>query len=323
AQKMIKPPSKRMGTSESRVWKMQHATKQKNMHQNIKALETRVQKLEHVEKPKEFPTIKMNFSYLKQLQGRYVIRVNNLSVNFDNRLLWKEASFAIKGGEKVAIIGDNGVGKTTLLKKILNRVPEVTISPSVKIGYFSQNLDALKLQNSILENVISSSIQDETTVRTVLARLHFYNDDVYKEIKVLSGGERVKVTFAKLFVSDCNTLILDEPTNYLDIDAVKALEELLMIYKGVVIFVSHDNRFVGNIATRIIEIENEEMTIFDGSFDEYKSSKAKNEKNPQQGKRLLLDTKISEILSRLSVEPSEELESEFQELLKEKRKLEE
>src|SRR5699024_6592821 len=113
AQKMIKPPSKRMGTSESRVWKMQHATKQKNMHQNIKALETRVQKLEHVEKPKEFPTIKMNFSYLKQLQGRYVIRVNNLSVNFDNRLLWKEASFAIKGGEKVAIIGDNGVGKTT------------------------------------------------------------------------------------------------------------------------------------------------------------------------------------------------------------------
>ncbi|UAC49882.1 Vga family ABC-F type ribosomal protection protein [Bacillus aquiflavi] len=321
AQRMIKPPSKRMGTSESRIWKMEHATKQKKMHQNIKALETRAEKLEHVEKPKELPPIKMNLLNCEQIQGRHMISVKNASVNFDNHLLWKDAFFVIKGGEKVAIIGNNGVGKTTMLKQILERVPAVTISPVAKIGYFSQNLDILDSQESILENVMSTSIQDETTVRTVLARLHFYRDDVYKEVNVLSGGERVKVAFAKLFVSDCNTLILDEPTNYLDIDAVEALEDLLINYKGAVIFVSHDSRFVGNIATKIIEISQQKVTGFTGSYKEFKERNQQTERDNIKDELLKVEVKLTQIISELNGESSDKLEQEFQMLINKRNSL--
>src|SRR5699024_10210741 len=114
-----------------------------------------------------------------------------------------------------------------------------------------QNLDILNTQETILENVMATSIQDETTVRTVLARLHFQRDAVFKHVDVLSGGERVKVAFAKLFVSDSNMLILDEPTNFLDITAVEALEQLLTEYDGTLLFVTHDRQFMENIATRL------------------------------------------------------------------------
>ncbi len=125
----------------------------------------------------------------------------------DQRVLWNKASFQVSGGDKLAIIGPNGSGKTTLVNKILNQDKGITISPSVKMGYFSQNLDILDVNKTILENVRSTSKQDETLIRTILARLHFFRDDVYKLVGVLSGDERVKVALAKLFISDINTLL--------------------------------------------------------------------------------------------------------------------
>src|SRR5690606_14485503 len=130
--------------------------------------------------------------------------------------LWEATSFYVHGGEKLAIIGPNGSGKTTFVKKIIAREEGITVSPAVKIGYFSQNLNILDGERTILENVSHDSKHDETLIRTVLARMHFFRDDVYKPVKVLSGGERVKTALAKLFLSDINTLILDEPTNFLD-----------------------------------------------------------------------------------------------------------
>ena len=306
AQGMIKPPSKTMGTSESRIWKMQHATKQKKMHRNTKSLETRIDKLNHVEKIKELPSIKMDLPNREQFHGRNVISLKNLSIKFNNQFLWRDASFVIKGGEKVAIIGNNGVGKTTLLKLILEKVESVIISPSVKIGYVSQNLDVLQSHKSILENVMSTSIQDETIARIVLARLHFYRNDVHKEINVLSGGEQIKVAFAKLFVSDCNTLILDEPTNYLDIDAVEALEELLITYEGVVLFASHDKKFIQNLAEQLLIIENNKVKKFEGTYIEYLKIKDKpklntNEKELKE-KKMILEMQISSLLSKISME---------------------
>ncbi|MFA6881777.1 MAG: ATP-binding cassette domain-containing protein, partial [Aminobacterium sp.] len=202
-----------------------------------------------------------NLSNAETFKGRVILRIEDVSGVIEGRILWDKASFHIYGGEKLAIIGPNGSGKTTFIKKIINRDKGITVAPSVKIGYFSQNLSVIDLKKTILENVRSSSRQNETIIRTVLARLHFFRDDVYKQAHVLSGGERVKVALAKVLLSDINTLILDEPTNYLDIHATDALESLLKEYEGTVIFVSHDRRLVENVATKVCVIENKKMNI--------------------------------------------------------------
>src|SRR5699024_518351 len=134
-----------------------------------------------------------------------------------------------------------------------------------KIGYFAQNLDILNENQTILQNVTEESIQHETLIRIVLARLGFYREDVHKKIHVLSGGERVKVSLAKLFVGDYNTLVLDEPTNYLDVYALEAFEELLAEYEGSILFVSHDRKFISAIATKILSFEDEELELFHGN----------------------------------------------------------
>lgn len=233
----------------------------------------------------------------------------------------EKASFHIRGGDKLAIIGANGSGKTTLVKQIMNQEYGIRFSPAVKVGYFSQNLNILDPAKSIIENVQSSSKQNETLIRTVLARMHFFREDVYKLVEVLSGGERVKVALTKLFLSDINTLILDEPTNFLDMTAVEALESLLKEYEGSVIFVSHDRRFIENIATRILTIHNQELGLFEGTYQQYKRTQVQQAQERKKDTRLLLETKLSEVLSRLSIEPSEKLEREFEKLLQEKREL--
>src|SRR5699024_1450141 len=226
-------------------------------------------------------------------------------------------------GDKLAIIGSNGSGKTTLVNKILHHEAGIIISPSVKIGYFAQNLNILDNEKTILENVESTTKQNETLTRTVLARMHFFNEDVYKPVNVLSGGERVKVALSKVFLSEVNMLVLDEPTNYLDVESLEALEVLLSEYEGTILFVSHDRKMIENIATRIVDIQNKELIFFDGTYKQYKSHQSSKERDSKQDEFLLLETKISEVLSRLSVEPSEELEMEFQKLIKEKRELDE
>ena len=322
AERATKTP-KKTSRSEAKITgaKPYFAKKQKKLQKAKKAMETRLEKLEKVEKPREDPPIKMNLPHQESLQGRVILQVQDVAGMAGDKMLWKPARFDVRGGDKLAIIGPNGSGKTTLIKKIIRQDAGITISPSVKIGYFSQNLNILDLKKSILENVSSTSKQDETLIRTILARLHFRRDDVYKKAGVLSGGERVKVALAKLFVSDINTLILDEPTNFLDIEAVKALESLLGEYEGTVIFVTHDRRFVQKLATQILVIKNREIRFFKGSYEEYQQLEQQKEKDAGEDQRLLIETKISEVLSRLSTEPSEELEKEFQKLLAEKKKL--
>lgn len=322
AERATKTP-KKVSSSEAKITgaKPYFAKKQKKLQQVAKAIETRLEKLDKVEKVKEAPPIKMNLPNEEAFKGRIVLRIKDVAGVIGDRILWKPASFHVRGGDKLAILGPNGCGKTTLVKKIINQEDGITISPSMKIGYFSQNLNILNNDKSILENVRSTSKQDETFIRIVLARLHFFREDVYKCVDVLSGGERVKVALAKLFVSDINTLILDEPTNFLDIEAVEAFESLLKEYEGTVIFVTHDRRFVENIATHILSFTNNEINLFEGTYAQFKNYQPKKVRNLEEDKRLLLETKITEVLSRLSIEPSEELEIEFQKLLKEKRQL--
>ncbi|MEW9502671.1 Vga family ABC-F type ribosomal protection protein [Jeotgalibacillus marinus] len=297
------------------------AKKQKKLQKTAKALEKRVDQLEVVEKPKQPTTIKMNIPNEEAIVGRSVIRVNQHTVEAGNRMLFTTPSVACKGGEKIAVIGKNGVGKTTLLKQLVQGHEEVTISPAVKMGYFSQNLDILQVNHSILENVQSTSIYQEDLVRTVLARLHFYSDDVHKPVQVLSGGERVKVAFAKVFLGDLNVLIMDEPTNYLDIEAVEALESLLKDYKGTVIFVSHDRRLIDNVATRVVEIKDGKLSVFEGDYQVFTRHTHLPERDDQEDELLVIETKLSEVLSKLSLEPTKELDEEWHRLVALKRKV--
>lgn len=314
---------KQVSKSEAKITgsKPYFAKKQKKLQKTAAAIETRLEKLEKVEKVKELPTIKMNLPKAETFTNRVILRVEDVPGRIGDRILWDKINFYVRGGDKLAIIGPNGSGKTTLIKKIINKEAGIAFSPSLKMGYFSQNLTILDMEKTILENVQASSKQNETLIRTVLARMHFFREDVYKRVGVLSGGERVKVALTKLFLSDINTLVIDEPTNFLDMEAVEALESLLKEYEGSVIFVSHDRRFVENIATRILTIHNQEIALFEGTYRQYKKDQPQKTRDTEKENRLLLETKISEILSRLSIEPTKKLEVEYQKLLKEKRKL--
>ena len=322
ANKATKKP-KQLSRSEAKITgaKPYFAKKQKKLQQVAKSIETRLEKLEKVEKIKELPKIKMELPNQENLHGRIILRAEDVQGKIGNRILWQKTSFQIKGGEKVAIIGKNGSGKTTLVRQLIKNNSGITISPAVRIGYFSQNLDVLETEKTILDNVMSTSIQDESMARTILARLHFFGDTVYKPIDVLSGGERVKVALAKLLVNDCNTLILDEPTNFLDIYAMEALEELLKEYEGTILFISHDRMFIDHVAERILAIENQTLIDFQGSYAQFNNRDVEMEVDTLEQELLLLDTKISEVLSKLSIEPTNELEQEFQDLLKTKNKL--
>lgn len=322
AKRATKKP-KNVSNSEARQIgaKPYFAKKQKKLHQVAKSIETRMDKLETVEKRSEFPPLKMTIPNQESLNGRTMIRAENASHSFGEHILWKEVSFQIKGGEKVAIIGQNGAGKTTLIKKIRNEAAGFSISPALKFGYFSQNLDVLETNKTILENVMKTSIQDETTVRTVLARLHFFREAVHKKVHLLSGGERVKVALAKLMVSDCNTLILDEPTSFLDLYAMEELETLFHEYEGTILFVSHDRMFTSKIARRILAIDNKKVIDFHGTYEQFKNRNVESNVDTKEQELLVIETKISEVLSKLSIEPTEKLEEEFQSLLTEKKRI--
>lgn len=322
ARRATKKP-KNLGASDARQKgaKPYYANKQKKLRKTASAFETRLEQLEEVKKPKELPPIQMNILNEQTINNKVIIRGEEVVGQVGNNQLWRPFTFHVHSGEKIAVIGANGTGKTTFLKKIIDQAKGIVISPAVKIGYFSQHITILDEQLSILENVQLSSKQDETVIRTVLARMHFWDDDVYKKVAILSGGEKVKVALAKLFLSEVNLLVLDEPTNFLDIESLEALEMLMRNYKGTIIFVTHDRMFVNNIARKIIAIAHKEVTVFEGSYEEYKERINHQKKDSDEEQLLLIETKISDVLSRLSIDPSQELEEAFQQLLKEKKKL--
>ena len=198
----------------------------------------------------------------------------------------------------------------------------------MNIGYFSQNLDVLDNNKTVLENVLKDSIQDEVTVRNILANLYIKGNDVFKNISNLSGGERVKVAITKLLVGDYNLLILDEPTNFLDIYSIEALEKLIKLYKGTILLISHDINLIDNVCNYLFIIDNKKLIEFNGNYTEYKEfkdSQMERKAKLAYDNDLLLDVKISEIISKLSYTNDEvkrkELEEEYQELIEIKRKV--
>ncbi|WP_313757552.1 ribosomal protection-like ABC-F family protein [Tissierella sp.] len=323
----IKGTPKRMGNSEARLHKMGGQNAKKKLDNKVKTIAKRIDKLEVKDKIREIDRIKVDIKG-DEIFSKIVIEGKGITKTFGKRILFKNSDFQIYNKSKVALIGSNGSGKTTLLKMIMEKVPNINISKKANIGYFSQNLNILDEDKTIIENLLE--LNDlEQNARDILARFLFRRDDVYKKVNVLSGGERVKVSLAKILLSGFNILILDEPTNYLDIYSIEAVEEALINYDGTLLFVSHDRRLIEKLANTIMSIENNKISTFQGNFNEYNKKNMIEDSNKQDllYKRSILENRLSEVIGLLSIsandEEKEELDLEYQKLLKELRELKE
>lgn len=236
-----------------------YASKAKNMEKSAQAALKRLDMLEKKEKPHEPVNVKIDFRLTNPPRNKYILEINDLTFSYDSNILFEQLSMQFKNGEKIAILGNNGTGKTTLLNLIATGHSTIKIVPTAKIGYFRQEFEQLDLSKTILENAMYDSIQNTQVVRTMLARLLFDEKSLSKKVSVLSGGERVRLALAKLIVSDANILILDEPTNYLDLASREIIEKVLQEYMGTIIFVSHDKTFVDAIATQKFIISNKKL----------------------------------------------------------------
>jgi len=322
----IRKTPKRFGTSESKVFRKMGGQKaRKNLDENIKALKSRIDHLEVKEKPKTISETKINIQKGIEVISKNIIEVNNLSLFADNKALIENATFKVKRRKKVGIIGDNGCGKTTLLREILKKENEnIKVANNVIIGYFDQNQSLLKKEKSILENVRENCSYDQSFVRINLDNFGFKGEDVNKLVSSLSGGEKVKVALCRILLCDNNLLILDEPTNYLDIKAMEELEKALINTEKTLILVCHDRKFIGNICDHIIEIKDKCIKEFEGSYREYIKEKDKPKinkvKKVNEEKLMVLQNKLSEVISLLSIETEvskkEKLENEYNQLLK-------
>lgn len=248
-----------------------------NREKSIKRAESRekmLDKIERLEKPTEENTDIKIVLEPNVTSGNDVLTVEHLAKAYPPVSLFSDISFEIKRGERVALIGNNGTGKTTILKIINDLVAAdagtVTLGANVHIGYYDQEHQLLHMEKTIFEEIADAyPTLNQTKVRNVLAAFLFTNDDVFKRIGDLSGGERGRVSLAKLMLSDANFLILDEPTNHLDITSKEILESALKQYTGTVFFVSHDRYFINQTATRIIELTGETVVNYIGNYDYY------------------------------------------------------
>lgn len=248
-----------------------------NREKSIKRAESRkkvLDKIDRIEKPKEpGNSMKLSLSPLST-SGKDVLTVENLSKSFDGQQIFSNISFGIKRGEKVALIGDNGIGKSTILKIINNIFPadsgKIKLGAGVTIGYYDQEQHGFNEDNTLFDEMQDAYPNlNNTRVRNVLAAFLFREDEVYKQIRDLSGGERGRISLAKLMLSGANFLILDEPTNHLDMDSKEILEHALNNYDGTVLYVSHDRYFVNQTATRILELKRDGMHEYLGNYDYY------------------------------------------------------
>ena len=251
--------------------------KQEKFYKRAESSEKQLEKMDLIEKPEELKnnmTIKLEPDIVS---GNDVLSVENLEKSY-NTLLFKNISFEIKRGEHVAIIGDNGTGKTTILKIINGLVDAdsgmIKLGTNVHIGYYDQEQHNLTDENTLFEEIANSyPNMTNTKIRNTLAAFMFTGEDVFKRVSDLSGGEKGRLSLAKLMLSEANLIILDEPTNHLDMASKEILENAINNYTGTVLYVSHDRYFINRTASRILELTNTKLINYLGNYDYYEEKK--------------------------------------------------
>ncbi len=251
------------------------ATKAKQVQSRIKELE----KIERIELPPEEKTIHFTFPQPKP-SGRIVAEFNDVAKSYGEKHVFSGARFTIERGDRIALVGHNGAGKSTLIKLLTGDEPltagEYKLGHNVEVDYFAQDqYKVLPTESAILDDLHSQAPRrTETELRNILGSFLFSEDDVFKKIGVLSGGERNRYALARMLLSPSNFLLLDEPTNHLDMRAKDVLLEALSTFTGTVVFVSHDRYFIDKVATRVFEIEGGQVTVYPGNYEDYLWRKA-------------------------------------------------
>lgn len=269
-QKMIK----KMKESIKTLRKFGELAKNEMFFKRAKSIEKKLAKIEQLPQvnleQKKLLNFKLN---VDSRSGKDVVIISNLNKNFESKNIFENANLQIHYGEKIALIGKNGTGKSTLLKIIMNEdceyTGEIKIGQSVNIGYIPQEIKFEDDNQTILNFFEQFDNRNETEIRTSLAKYMFRGNDVFKKVSSLSGGEKIRLILAKLLKQNINFLILDEPTNHIDIETRELLEEAIKEYSGTVLFVSHDRYFINNLAERIVEVKEKRFFSYVGNYDEY------------------------------------------------------
>lgn len=251
--------------------------------------------------------------------GRDVLAVETLEKSFDETPLFKNVSFNIYRGEKVGLIGPNGIGKTTLFKIILNNMPstygKITLGHHVNIGYFDQEQTNLHLDKTIIDEIWDENPKlDYYQIRTYLSQFLFFGDDIFKEVEDLSGGERSRLALLKLMLSKTNFLLMDEPTNHLDIDSKEVLEESLKNYNGTLFVISHDRYFLNTVTDKILELSKEGMEEFLGNYDYYVEKKNQIEEVEEEETKTKTQIKLEKKKERKKIEEKRKIKKKTTEL---------
>lgn len=247
-----------------------------NREKQVKRAESKekaLEKMEKVEKPEALPsTIRIQFQPLLE-SGFDVLTVKNLAMEFD-KPLFKNINFEVKKQERVALIGPNGIGKTTLLKILLEQLfpsdGKFTLGSKVMMGYYDQEHTSLSYTKTVFQEISDAYPKmTNTEIRNIAATFLFKGEDVFKTMDMLSGGEKGRVVLMKLLLSKSNFLILDEPTNHLDIESKEILEDALSSFEGTILFISHDRYFINKLATKVVEMKSDSSETFMGNYDDY------------------------------------------------------
>lgn len=235
-----------------------------------KAIETRLEKMEVIEKPKTKSELRINLNVEDRTSNRVMV-ISNLDLKIGNKELLRNSHMEVYYKERVCLMGKNGAGKTTLIKTILNNTHDnIKLGTNIKIGYIPQEIRFDNEDLTIYEHMRKIFVGSESELRSKLNQFYFTADNIDKKVKNLSGGEKVRLKLLELILKNANFLILDEPTNHIDIDTREILEESLLAYDGTILFISHDRYFINKIATKIVMIENKEMITYNGNYDSIK-----------------------------------------------------
>jgi macrolide transport system ATP-binding/permease protein len=268
----VRKAPKRMGNSEARLHKMGGQKQKAKLDRAAKAARSRLEQLEKVEKPWQNKDISFDL-HATAIHSPVLVSINCVSKSYGEKCVLEYCSFTVPNGQKTALTGPNGAGKTTLLEMIAACSAGVETCAHLRIGYFKQDLSTLDFNSSVLGNAMANAVYEQQFVRTILARLLFRRDQVHHMASTLSGGERLKLALAKIILSGFHLLVLDEPTNFLDIESRSALEAVLCAYPGAVLFVSHDRAFINAVADRIVYIKDRQTHTFEGGLKQFEQAR--------------------------------------------------